>query len=353
MNKNIIEDIVDDIEEEKCILLLGPELLDVDDKTLIHYIHDQVIALEPDHISYYYPNDRLFLFKEESDKNRIARRVKRLYKNLEVSSNIYEKILEMPIHLIISLNADTFLSDFARQAGLPHQFSFFRYTGEALDEVITPTVSRPVFYNLVGSRTEEESLILDYEDLFKFLKTILPDGLPDKIRMKLKEANSFIFLGFDFDQWYSQLLLQLLTGERKGRPKFAFKGFLENSPTKNFLIHQFQIKFIEEEKNFFDQLHAHLKEEGLLRVLKFSDSGKRISASQVKDLIAKGNLKEAISILPKISLKPGQYDKVLVITSRHNTWRQNNISGIYQPGESDAILNKIMVDLLAFINELA
>ncbi len=163
-----IEKLAEDIQEQKCVLLIGPEIVQIDGKSLIRHVHEEVLNNSTDDILYYYEQDSLFLFKNEDAKLDAPRRIKKIYKNLPYQSNIYRKILEIPFHLIISLNPDTYLADAAsgNQYGIQHHFRFFRFNGEASDEVPEPDKNCPLIYNLCGCVNEDESLILDYEDLF-------------------------------------------------------------------------------------------------------------------------------------------------------------------------------------------
>jgi hypothetical protein len=352
-SRDIIEDLVLDIEEERCVLLIGPEIIQIDGKSQTRYVHEQVLEQEADHIDYYYPNDSLFLFKDDADKNRVARRVKKLYRGMDLPLDVYHRILELPIPLVISLNPDTFLPDAAQRYGLAHHFSHFRFTGQATDEVGAPTAARPLFYNLCGCRTEEESLLLDYEDLFRLLRAVLPDGLPNKIRLKLREASSFLFLGFDFERWYTQLLLQLLTGERKGRPKFALRSRMDDGHAKNFLIHQFQIQFLGSEQHLFDSLRQGLAEEGRLRKLTPIVLDQTTTVATIRALIGAGNTGEALEQTHRLSMTPDQHNRLLQITARYKNWQRDKTLGLFQPGQAEPILNQIIKDLLDLLNELA
>jgi len=353
-SRDILEGLLLDIEEEKCVLLIGPEIIQPDGKPQTRYIHEQALELEAGHINYYYPTDGLFLFKDDAGKNRVARRVKRLYHKMLLPLETYHKILELPISLVLSLNPDTFLSAAARQLGLAHHFSHFRFNGEATEDVGEPTAACPLFYNLCGCRTEEESLILDYEDLFRLLRAVLPDGLPNKIRIKLREASSFLFLGFDFEKWYTQLLLQLLTGDRKGRPKFAFRSDMHDGNAKDFLIHQFQIQFLGEDGHFFESLHQALAEEGLLRELALPDALQAASLPQIRHLVAEGAVLEAVNLAAALPMDAGQRNELLLLEARFNNWKRDKRAGIFQPGQAEAVLNGINKDFLDFLNsELA
>ncbi|MBK7871947.1 MAG: SIR2 family protein [Saprospiraceae bacterium] len=291
--QKIVENLAEDIREQKCVLLIGPEVVQIDNKSLIRHVHEALLENNTNDILYYYVQDSLFLFRDENAKLDAPRQIKKIYKNLEFTSDIYKKILEIPFHLIISLNPDTYLADAAsgEQFGVNHNFRFFRFNGEASDEVPEATKECPLIYNLCGCVNEDESLILDYEDLFQVLRIALgPDGLPNNLRKKLKEARSFLFLGFDFEKWYSQLLLQLLTGDRKGRPKFALNTSMAESDAKNFLLHQFRVEFLGNDEIIFDPLYEFCKTENLLRHLKAPIEIDKAAIQELKSLIGNNDI---------------------------------------------------------------
>ncbi len=352
-SKKIIDDLLFDIEEEKCVLVIGPELHVQAGKSQTSFIHEQLLEREAQHIAYYYPNDSLFLFKEESHKNRAIRRLKRLYRNMEVPKAEYKKILELPIPLIISLNPDTHLRQVAQELGVQHDFKHFRYSGEAAEEVAAPSKDRPLFYNLSGCLSEEESLVLDYEDLFKLLKAVLPDGLPNKIRIHLRRSESFLFLGFDFEKWYSQLLLQLLTYEQKGRSKFAVKAQLQDTHAKDFLIHQFQVQFLADDAYFFDRLHEALGKENQLRALSFPKESGPIPVEDLRAQVANGKLAAALTALGRYALPLAQQSERTALQARFQQWKSKDNSGLYSPGQSEPVLNQITTDFLQLLNTLS
>jgi hypothetical protein len=238
----------------------------------------------------------------------------------------------------------------AEELGLMHDFKHFRYSGEATEEVETPGSERPLLYNLCGCLQEEESLVLDYEDLFQFLRAVLPDGLPNKVRMQLRRAESFLFLGFDFEKWYSQLLLQLLTYERKGRPKFAVRTQPRDEHARDFLIHQFQVQFLANDAYFFDTLHEALGREGLLRHLSFPQEAGPVPEDALKEMIARGDLGEALATLDQYPLSLDRKQGLTALQSRYQNWLSKDRKGLFLPGESEPIRNLIVEDFLALLN---
>ena len=79
----------------------------------------------------------------------------------------------------------------------------------------------------------------------------------------VKRAKHFLFVGFDFDKWYSQLLLKLLS--EKPTRKFVIDSSEKNSNTTIFLIKQFGIEFIEDESSFLRELFRRAELQGLFR----------------------------------------------------------------------------------------
>ena len=343
-----------DIEQGRCVLLIGPEVCSFQEKTLIEHVNDLVQEENEDQIAYYYAKDNLFLFKSDFEKEEVRRSVQDIYRDLIFPKAVYQKILEIPIPLIISLNPDTYLTDLAKKAGLPHDFSHFRFNGEGNEKVEqTPTKARPMIYNLLGSREEEESLVLNYEDLFNLLKALLPNGLPDKIRVQLRKARSFLFLGCDFEKWYAQLLLQLLTGDRPGRSKLAINRPIDDEHARSFLINQFGITFLGQEHQFFDQLHETLASKNFLRNLQFPDQNEQADIESIKALIKDDKLNQALALTHNLILNTKQLDALIGLANRYKDWKQKNRGGLFLPGEAETFKARIVSELLDLLNGLS
>lgn len=352
---DIIEDLVDDLVEEKCVLLIGPEIFQLEEKSLIRYTHEKLIEKSPDDILYYYEQESLFLFKDEDAKLNAPRRIKRIYRDIEIEEPIFKKILEIPFHLIISLNPDTFLTTLASKDkyGISHQFAHFRFNGEGTAELAEPRKAHPLIYNLCGCLSEDESLVLDYEDLFQLLQAVLgPNGLPNKIKTTLRKARSFLFLGFDFEKWYSQLLLQLLTGERPGRRKLAINTQVGNNEARDFLLHQFKLEFLDKKQTFFKLFYEECKKQGITRALKKPGDLPAHNKKELKQLISKNEIKESIKQLKSATIGTSLSDQIILIEGRHHNWQTKYHGGTLYPRESEVILNQIREDLINIVNQM-
>lgn len=352
--EEILEDLFDDIRAGKCILLVGPEIVQVENEPLISRVYERLLEKYPEDIDYYYRNESLFLFRNEASKNKIAYRLKKVYSEFEseIEYNLFKKILQLPLPLVISLNPDTYFSQAARRLGINHQFSYFQFNGKESFQFGPPTSDKPLIYNLFGSLDQDESLLLDYEDLFQFLGAIIPDGLPQELRHKLKEASSFLFLGFDFNKWYSQLLIQLLTGERKGRHKFALETKISDPQAKNFLVHQFQIQFLGKEQKILDSLFGLLDEAGLLRKTEERHQSPSISIEDVKKLVAENEFKKVFHYLNLLTLNTGLENEAFILSSRFNAWEKERIMGTQRPWSAEPEINEIRERILLLLEKM-
>ena len=258
-----------DIKQQKTVLLLGPEIVNIKGVTVRQTLRDQLNETNAEDIAHYYERDGFFLFREKMAKEDVQREVVLFYEDhhteTDVDETIFKQLVRLKTHLVLSINPDSFLSDVAYKYGIKHRFAFFQHGGEAVAEVEEPTAEMPLFYNLCGATDRDDSLVLDYEDLFSLLSSLLGSpGLPLKLKASLQTAKHFLFVGFDFDKWYSQLLLRLLSGEKAIR-KFAIDPSVKEENTTTFLVKQFGIEFIEDEAAFLDELFNQCAAQGLMR----------------------------------------------------------------------------------------
>ena len=242
------ERILSYIANEQCALVIGPEILHFEGKPMNMYLRDRLNEQFKNEVTHYYPNEGLFLFpsEDESVKSDLAQALrKECYRlpSLEgYQEEIFKTIARQPFHLIISINPDTFLSDTFYKYGVRHRFSHFRKGENPSDEVATPTREEPLIYNIAGSILEDESLILDYDDLFSLIgSTLGASGLPGGLQTALDKIRTYIFIGFPFEKWYTHVMLRILCGKTAYR-KYAGPHKIDKE-THTFLANQFKIDF--------------------------------------------------------------------------------------------------------------
>jgi hypothetical protein len=267
--QNKIKRLTTDLKKEQCVVLLGPEIVKLGDKTVREALREHLNTTNADDIAHYYERDGFFLFREEIAKQDVQREVAEFYEAHDTESDVNETVLKQLVrlkaHVVLSINPDRFLSDVAYKYGIQHRFAYFQHGGEAVADVEEPSIEIPLFYNLCGATERDDSLVLDYDDLFSLLSSLLATpGLPPKLGKALEKAKHFLFIGFDFDKWYSQLLLRLLSGKKAIR-KFAIDPSVKEENTTIFLVKQFGIEFIEDENAFLTAFFKQCTEQNLMR----------------------------------------------------------------------------------------
>jgi hypothetical protein len=267
--QNKIKRLTTDLKNKRCVVLLGPEIVKWGDKTVRQVLREHLEETNADDIVHYYDRDGFFLFREEIAKQDVQREIAEFYEahntNSDVNEAIFQALVRLKTHLILSINPDSFLSDVAYKYDIKHRFAYFQHGGEAVADVEEPSIEMPLFYNLCGSTERDDSLVLDYDDLFSLLSSLFSkeNGLPLKLKTALKQVKHFLFIGFDFDKWYSQLLLRLLS-EKKGVRKFAVDPSVKEPNTTIFLLKQFDIEFIEDEAAFLAAFFKQCAEQNLM-----------------------------------------------------------------------------------------
>lgn len=259
--------IVRTIEKQKCILFLGPELFRTKDNTRSRQqeFFENLAVKNPQKILSY-NHDGFFLFSSPEEKTRLFKEINDFFEE-QSDEEIIQKIAEIPFHVVVSINPDISLKRFFVKNNYPHVFDFFDKNIKK-DIAETPTNKKPLIYNLFGSITNLDTLILSHDDLFEYFRALMGNNvLPQELRTALELATNYIFLGFQFDKWYIQLMLSLLklNDKQYNFIRYASASAISND-VKSLCINQYRIQFIGADNNLFiNTLYDKCKEAGLLR----------------------------------------------------------------------------------------
>ena len=173
----------------------------------------------------------------------------------------------------------------------------------------------PLFYNVAGCVARESSLLLDYDDLLRLLEGMLSaPKLPERLRNTLGDTKSFLFLGFQFDRWHTQLLLRLLNMRQAVR-RIATKTAMPDDDTQAFLLNQFKIKFLGADRDLLDELHQACHAEGLLRHTSPPGSAQQ---GDVIYFLQKGNVEKAAEKLLAAAQNTALADEATLLSGQVN-----------------------------------
>ena len=202
-----IQELVEGFRSGNCVLFLGPDLTrDVDGESmqsgLLRHLKDQLGGKIEDDV------DGLIKCDAKT-KSRAYTHMHSFLAQRKEQTDLLRQIALLPFPLILSTTPDHLMEDALKQSGVQHEFQHYAMNEvpEALDR---PSIEQPLAYNLFGCIKHEQSMILTHSDLLRFIFSVLGSfPLPQELTRTIQEARYFLFLGFDFDKWYLQLLFQL------------------------------------------------------------------------------------------------------------------------------------------------
>ncbi|MBL7828424.1 MAG: SIR2 family protein [Saprospiraceae bacterium] len=176
---------------------------------------------------------------------------------------VYKAISELPFKFIINTSPESLLLEGLKDAGKSYHFFDFHfkrseYNAEMnkravnLDSEIRDDA--PLVYNLLGHYSRPDSLVLTDNDRLRFIDVALQREkeatLPSNIvyyctRPPLQRLRkSYIFAGFDFNEWHLRMLIHLLRRNHDHPPQTlalqdakVLKGDAGSFFTDNFNVH--------------------------------------------------------------------------------------------------------------------
>lgn len=361
------------LERQKAILLLGPEAVmeNVEHPIPVHdalqaYIQEDLEDLLESHelqkIEYY--SEDGFFHLEDDYKSEVIYPILQFYRELPVTP-LYEKLAQLPFHLILSLSPDKVLGQAFDRLHLPYHFHFYdkkRYDKAADEEKLSFKPSRQdrLIYNIFGSVDSEGSLILSYDDLFEFLQKIFNNyHLPETIREAILDANYFVFIGFNYSKWYLKLLLRLMNMHEKVKKVYGMDR--PGIPSvETFFVNEFDMNFTNmKTREFVDELYEHCREAGLLiQAGEVSGSSLHTTATvkrELESLIAADQIQKALHKIEEYCSQ-NQVSKDLCtariqLSARLEKLEKDQAMGIIDYKEFTLERNKIIHQLIQLLAE--
>ena len=347
---------LDTIREEKCILFLGPEIFtDADGRTLEQQVN-QFLELEGGEEVRMY-DDGLFYFRERSRKTEVYYKLKSFYdQRFEKVEALFEKIAQIPFHLIITINPDKIMEAVFQRLRFKYNFDFLYKNQPPKELKKLPDKQHPLIYNLFGSIERQESLVLTHDDLFDYLECVLQsNSMPQRLKHHvINDVKNFIFLGIPFDKWYMQLLLRVLHMHKD----IEFMKFAANEQLKptvqTFCYEQFKIDFIPEQiDTFIDELHSKCVESEFIRT---EPKKKEDRYSQLMGWLKNDQIDKVLNGFQEILESEGgeedeRMDDLILITNRYKRLKRKINQGIVDAPTAQVESAKISRSILDLINE--
>ena len=218
-------------------------------------------------------------------------------------------------------------------------------------DVEEPQKDLPLFYNLCGTVYDDESIILDYEDVFRLVaSSVGAPGLPPKLQTALGKVRIFFFLGFQFEKWYTQLLLRLVCGHEETE-KYAANQQHVDQRVREFLLHQFQIEFLDKNQSFLDILHEKCGGRNLLRPL--ADPASPDEIRLIRMIQTGKELYGPLEFLRERTEKTTQSTEATLLLGRYNNLMEERKKGTIDNRDYFTEHNRIIDGILQTIRKAA
>ncbi len=256
------------IMQEKCILIIGPEVfVNKDEKRLDQQIKDKFDLDNSQGVVQY--GEGLYFFKEGSDKTKFQMKMEDFFQSedFESARELFSKIAEIPFHFIINLNPDKLLYEAYEKMGFDANFDFYFKNHPPGKSTQTPTSKTPLIYNMFGEFKEWESLILTHDDLFDYFESIFKAKSMDPLlKSNIQQARNIILLGIRYERWYMQLLLRILYLHTDKKLLRYASNIRIDRDVESLCYDHFRINFVQSNlPEFINTLHEYFKKEGDLK----------------------------------------------------------------------------------------
>ena len=330
-----INKIIDEIDNESCILVMGPEFYflsendEEDVKSIQDYLANEVIKEEDKR---YLTEEGLFYCTNENQNTDILIEIRKYYGGLKPNA-FYEKIAKIPFNLYISLSPDTLLDKVFGDLKFDRQFAAYApglntNNIEDFKGLAKPTKANPLIYNLMGKHTTKDSIVFTYETLFTYMYYMFKqeeDPAKKHIRECFSNANYFLFLGFRFDKWYLKLLFFLFKrgfiasdqyspdGGFNRKKKFAllFKKPNVSDNILEYYKNEFQFNFLAGSQfEFINRFYEVCEQRKLIRT---KEDTADLEVLELRNRIQEGKTAEAIKVIKRITNR-GDIEKVIKCT---------------------------------------
>jgi hypothetical protein len=236
------DDLIDTLENQNCILFIGPEIsMDEDNKSLHYNFYDTISS------------DRIIFNKSDGffipgTEGKIINKAKRFYQKeffpLNKNGNaILEKLAQIPFKLIISYAPDDSMSQIYNKYNIEHQVYEYE-PGNEIDIVMNNDT--PVIYHAFGNATKNGKYIYTHKQFYEYSQENPNKRIPLALETKLKqEETNYLFIGFDFNKWYFRTIMYYLKIVKSDEQGFVIdKSDYTKNIHKQFISKQFGIDFV-------------------------------------------------------------------------------------------------------------
>lgn len=149
---------------------------------------------------------------------------KLLLEQQRIGRDIYDQVSKLPLRIVINANPDDLLCNYINQRKPGScRLSYYDISSKEEErpqaEGISPMQvsgngqfsAQTVVYNIFGSFHNESSILHTEGEFLDFISRVTMGNprLDNNLLAEFNEKDSYLFLGFDFEQWYFKVLFHL------------------------------------------------------------------------------------------------------------------------------------------------
>ncbi|GAB4028209.1 SIR2 family protein [Spirosoma koreense] len=263
------------IRSRQCVLFLGPNTLRCrqgDSTPAFNSVLAREMAQDLDDCNVYFAEsqrENLSYMAQRYNEmpnyvlGEQGRKALNVYKNCVIDDSVYQALAPLPWKVVINTNPDDRLAQImnAEKPGRC-QYSYYSIANQLRQSAAIQPLDDPesvLLYNIFGSFDEPTSILLSESERLSFTrKTLAKDPpLDPNVRSEFESPNYYLFLGFDFDQWYVKIIFDtILKLTRQQDRSFSVfpKGVVLNESNREFFEEEFKIYFVS------DDMDSYLKD---------------------------------------------------------------------------------------------
>jgi len=247
------------VKADSCVLFVGPEVaVFAEGKPSLHELKLKEIAEENGGENPYLAEEGFFETKDDELELDIYDFYQDEFpERNQVGEATLSSLLALPFSLVINLTPDETAHQILQQYDKEHTFEFYQSAGFP---DVKPEKEKPLVLNLLGSVVSSGgNYIFTQADFYKYIKQA---KIPNQAKQKIQSAKHLLFVGFNFQLWYTRLLLFMLelNTESSGKSR-THVGDVSDENILHFLEKQFAITSVHFEYITFAERLAYLAQE--------------------------------------------------------------------------------------------
>jgi len=167
---------------------------------------------------------------------------------------VYRNLAKLPFFLVVNTSPDEYMKQAFMRAGKDATQLHYNYQDN--QNILIPEISveSPVVFNLFGTVEDPDSLVITKEDQVDFINNLLRENvstLPAEILQHFDKNKTYLFVGFDVDDWHQPLLFRSLGLHEKKEMSFYLNNTGIVKATKDFYVDSFDFQFLKEDAMIF------------------------------------------------------------------------------------------------------